>query len=131
MRKVEYDLNQQKETLSLMVDAYNKKLEAENKCNGLIILNAYYGKPSLEIENEKNVELVDVKIPLQILVNLSTLHISDILPKCDLVGFCDPCPWVKKKKLVVKYTFQGKNYGVTIGDMESLDLPRRSHLIDL
>jgi len=73
------------------------------------------------------VEVIDVTLPLQYLVDHSTLHLQAV-PKSELLGFYDPLPG-ESKTLSVQYRFKDKAHFVVVDDADALSLPRRGHAI--
>ena len=113
--------NEAKEAAQLMESAVMKKIEIELQSDGLIIMEARYGK--LEIPSK----VIDVTLPLQFLVANSQLHLHPH-SKSYLIGFYDPCIG-EEKELAIKYKFRSKFHFVKIHDEESLVAPLRSHII--
>ncbi|XP_023215664.1 dnaJ homolog subfamily C member 11-like [Centruroides sculpturatus] len=118
-----------KAAISLMQETYNRIREQEETKSGLVITKALYGK-LIGIENRSSEDLdeqvVDVLIPLQCLVKDSRLVLTDS-SKSNLPGFYDPC-FGEDKYLVIFYKFRNLPHTVTINDLESLRLPKESHL---
>jgi DnaJ homolog subfamily C member 11 len=118
------------QAIAVLSESNGKRLEAEGK-DGLIILNAIYGKLPSEALLPSNVKskdlssrIIDVSVPVQALVHQSSLEISDQFPKSDLLGFYDPC-YGEKKRLRISYKFKGKLHKVTVEDCDGLILPKR------
>ena len=108
------------EALILLSECVREKIKHESSVNGLLILEAFYGKlddPS---------KTIDVTIPVQFLVSQSQLLLNPH-PKYFLLGFYDPC-FNEPKRLSVRYKFRGKIHKVEIDDTDSLVAPLRFHL---
>lgn len=94
--------------------------------------------------------VVDVKIPLQNLVENSAIQLPDDISKSSLPGFYDPCPGCEKSlkvsyqwnffySTVVKFTmshqvcykFRNRRHEVLIGDKEKLRMPLKSKFVIL
>lgn len=113
-----------------------QRAEAERSRNGLVILDAYYGRASaftprgMREESEDGAPVVlDVTVPLQALVASSALFIPAGPAKHNLLGFYDPCIG-ENKRLRVRYLFQGKVHEVEVDDVSALRAPVRAHAVD-
>lgn len=120
------------EAVSVMQSSTAKKAQQEREKNGLVILEAYYGYSECftdrglkDLTGEGRSEsYIDVTIPVQALVNDSTLVIPGGRGKYHLLGFWDPCIG-ESKKLRVRYMFRGKVHQVTVDDMAALRAPMK------
>ncbi|XP_044751000.1 dnaJ homolog subfamily C member 11 [Coccinella septempunctata] len=112
----------------LMMASYNRiKAEEENK-NGLIILQAVYGKLITDRNartNEMNTQILDVTIPVQCLVKDSKIVLHENT-KSQLPGFFDPAVG-EDKLLHIIYSYKQLQHEVTVQDNESLRLPKTAH----
>ncbi|KDE04263.1 hypothetical protein MVLG_05291 [Microbotryum lychnidis-dioicae p1A1 Lamole] len=144
------------EAIALLVEHIRKKIEQEEKVQGLVIEEAWYGVlttlpdplptprtasspqpiPTPSSTNEKfpseieiaiNQRYQDVTIPLQALVNQSQLVIPAGRSKAHLLGFYD-CAYGEKKSLRVRYRFRGSRHECEVEDREGLAMPLRGHL---
>ncbi|KAI9359567.1 hypothetical protein DFJ73DRAFT_107912 [Zopfochytrium polystomum] len=142
------------EAQNLMREQVVRKRESEDAKNGLVIVEAVYGRLP-ESDVERVVELsrsaaqesassagseedravgsedqpwVDVTLPVQGLVSGSQLHISGGHSKSHIVGFYDPCLG-ERKKLRLTYKFQGKLHQVEVDDRAPVAAPLRAHII--
>ncbi|KAJ1530047.1 hypothetical protein HK096_008754, partial [Nowakowskiella sp. JEL0078] len=141
-----------KEAIRLMREGVKRKVDFEEAKNGLLIIEAFYGKlPSIPkgspshstqhlrnflTENETGVgrsqtdladdnkPFVDVTVAVMSLVNNSQLHITGGHTKAHMVGFCDPCLG-ETKKLRVTYKFQGHLHRIEVDDTAALAAPLR------
>ena len=141
----------------VMQAAYARNVEEERQKGGIVIMDAFYGyfeelggdvlsevdlKALIDrlhsstqgeeetIDGEAEMEWIDVKVPMQMLVQPqnSTISMPPMRSKRDLIGFCDPCPWRKNNKyLVVRYLFRGRVHQVIVRDSEALVLPQHAH----
>lgn len=112
----------------LMMASYNRIKTEENNKDGLIILQAVYGKLITDNNvraNEVNHEMIDVTIPVQCLVKDSKLLLHENT-KSQLPGFFDPLIG-EDKLLYIMYTYKQIPHEVTIKDNEGLRLPKTSH----
>ncbi|ORX75758.1 DnaJ-domain-containing protein [Anaeromyces robustus] len=127
------------DSIKLMAETIQKKIDIEKKNNGLIIIEALYGnakllkfKKLLYKQNKPNKslsdEIIDVTIPLQSMVNKSQLHLGGY-SKSSLIGFYDPC-FGKEKVLRVVYSFQGRLHLIEVGENTPLFAPLRDHIIN-
>jgi DnaJ family protein C protein 11 len=115
--------------VKLMQQAVERKIEAEKKVQGLVIVSALYGQ--LVAPNGRDDSSVeppaDVTIPLQCLVKDSQLRLH-AASKASIVGFYDPCP-DEPKQLRIRYEFRGTMHEVTIDDHDELKAPLRKHAL--
>ncbi len=115
--------------VDLMQETYQRVVESEQAIQGLIVVEAWYGKlfDLLADDQPYQPKIVDVCVPLQCMVHDSklTLHEST---KVNIPGFYDPCVG-EKKHLRVRYEFRGSPHEVTIDNSEPLIIPRKSHRI--
>ncbi|EGD80115.1 hypothetical protein PTSG_10389 [Salpingoeca rosetta] len=142
---VERQRQQAKAAVVLMQETVQRKIESEERVQGLIIVQAWYGRlvgdasrgtaaasffglssySSSSTEEEDQDLVVDVTVPLQCLVKDSKL-ILQASSKASLVGFYDPC-LDEPKQLRVVYRFHNALHEVTVNDDEELRIPKRSH----
>ena len=69
---------------------------------------------------------IDVRVPLQFLVDNGTLRLSSGIHKSDMLGFCDPSILehaVQPPVLYIKYSCSGQVYECTFGENENVMLP--------
>lgn len=114
----------------LMRESVDRKVVAETSKHGLIVIDAWYGK--LVTNGDQQLppqKVVNVKIPLQNLIENSTVQLPPDISKSGLPGFYDPCPGCEKS-LKVYYKFRNRRHEVLIGDKEKLRMPLMSHLLD-
>ena len=116
--------------IELMTETVERVLATERVRQGLIIVEAWYGKlfdldPASDGLNISKV--IDVHVPLQCLVVDSKLILREE-NKAVIPGFYDPCIG-ETKYLRVRYEFRGTPHEVTVENSESLVIPRRSHRI--
>ncbi|KAG4106567.1 DnaJ-domain-containing protein [Neocallimastix lanati (nom. inval.)] len=128
------------DSIKLMAEIVQRKIDIEKKNNGLIIIEALYGntklikkmKKLLYKQNKPNKplpkEIINVTIPLQNMINKSQLHLGGY-SKSSLIGFYDPC-FGKEKTLRVVYSFQNKIHLVEVGEKIPLFAPLNDHLIE-
>jgi len=128
------------DSIKLMAESIQKKIDIEKKNNGLIIIEALYGNSKLLKKMKKLLyrqnkpdkplpeEIIDVTIPLQNMVNKSQLHLGSY-SKSSLIGFYDPC-FGKEKTLRVVYSFQGRIHLIEIGESIPLFAPLRDHIVN-
>ncbi|TPX60781.1 hypothetical protein SpCBS45565_g07404 [Spizellomyces sp. 'palustris'] len=140
------------DAVRIMKDSVLRKVEAEESRNGLIIVEALYGKlpPSdlapiraLSMQGIKGIfenlgsvneeaasanvvrlEYIDVTMAVQSLVNNSQLHVSGGHSKVNIIGFYDPCLG-EQKRLRITYKFQGKLHQVEVDDQAAVAAPLR------
>ena len=116
----------------LMRETVHRQIDAEERANGLIIVQALYGQlVSSGHEDDVDEELplvTDVAVPLQCLVKDHKLELPKGQSKAQLLGFYDPCPG-DPKALRVRYRFQGKMHEVTVEDDAQLKCPLRRHIV--
>jgi DnaJ family protein C protein 11 len=112
------------------------RTEAERARNGLVILDAHYGRASaftprgMREETEDGAPVViDVTVPLQALVASSKLFVPAGPAKYNLLGFYDPCIG-ENKRLRVRYLFQGRVHEVEVDDVSALRAPVKSHAVE-
>ena len=111
------------------------KRETEEKKKGLVIINATYGlvqdatEPLTILNSDVHDETsIDVTIPMQCMVEDSTLIIPPGESKSWLTGFYDPCIG-EPKQLRVRYLFWGRLHEVVINDEDELKIPIKGHLL--
>ena len=116
--------------VELMTETVERVLVAERARQGLIILEAWYGK-LFDLDPAGDPlglpKVIDVHVPLQCLVVDSKLILREE-NKAGIPGFYDPCVG-DTKYLRVRYEFRGTPHEVTVENSESLVIPRRSHRI--
>lgn len=117
--------------VALIRPAAERKREAEERRQGLVIVSALFGNLDVEVDEEASVDagsypFIDVTIPLQNLVERSHLRVFEE-SKSSLAGFYDPCPG-EEKQLYVEYRFKGRRHEVVVLENERLLLPMREHL---
>ena len=117
--------------IELMIETVDRILSSERSRQGLIIVEAWYGKLfDVDPATAPGVGLpkvIDVHVPLQCLVVDSKLILRDE-NKATIPGFYDPCVG-DTKYLRVRYEFRGTPHEVTVENSEALVIPRRSHRI--
>ena len=115
--------------VELMTETVERVINIEQSKQGLLILEAWYGKlfDTQEEDGLVQPKVVDVRIPLQCLVVDSKLILHENT-KANIPGFYDPCIG-EKKHLRVRYEFRGAFHEVTVSNSEPLIIPRRSHRI--
>ncbi|KAG4107928.1 DnaJ-domain-containing protein [Neocallimastix lanati (nom. inval.)] len=128
------------DSLKLMAETIQRKIDIEKKNNGLIIIEALYGNSKLikkmkkllyrQYKPDKSLpeEIIDVTIPLQNMVNKSQLHLGTY-SKSSLIGFYDPC-FGKEKTLRVVYSFQDRIHLIEVGESTPLSAPLRDHIVN-
>ncbi|KAK9698786.1 hypothetical protein RND81_08G131300 [Saponaria officinalis] len=121
----------------LLENVAGRKRNKQMEVDGLVITKAVYGsekalKKLLESENASDdlaSQVIDVTIPLNFLVNdLGQLKLHEGVKKSGIMGFCDPCPG-EPKKLLVEYTYHGRNYKVVVDDYDQLLIPQEIHRV--
>jgi len=127
---LEADTNRKRDEAASVVDmmreSTERKVAAEEQKRGLVIVEAWYGR-FVSPSSVKPARLVDVKIPIQNLVEESRLQLPQGITKSGLPGFYDPCP-SSSKKLKVTYKFRGVLHKVELDDHDALRMPLKSHL---
>lgn len=113
------------EALLLLQESVSRRTEIEIQNNGLVIVEAIYGKFEDEIPVKD--ECADVTIAVQNLVNDSQLYIVGGHSKSKIIGFYDPC-FGSPKKLLVRYKFKKHLHTVIVEDKVPLVCPMRSHM---
>ena len=135
-RKVEKEkemLKKKKEAESaveLMKETVERVINSERARQGLLIIEASYGKlfgTEDDGSSFSTPKVIDVHVPLQCLVVDSKLILREST-KVNIPGFYDPCIG-EKKYLRVRYEFRGTPHEVTIENSEPLIIPRKSHRI--
>jgi DnaJ family protein C protein 11 len=106
----------------MLADQVRRRTTTEKSKDGLIIHSAWYGA----IDGP---ERIDVRIPLQVLVQNSQLVIPGGRSKSGLLGFYDPCPG-QPKQLTLEYEFGTRQHRITYADRDAVTLPLRLHLVD-
>lgn len=117
--------------IALMHETYKKIATDERARGGLVILSAMYGvlvqtQPAQPRSVEQ--EILDVTVPLQCLVRNSRLELHDT-SKVNISGFYDPAPG-EDKSLLIRYLFQDKEHQIIIDDMQAIQLPKSSKILD-
>lgn len=153
MAEIEQRRTSAEQTRELLRPQAWKRAEAELTRDGLVIVQAYYGRrdafPTLvdidlsrikdkkEIlplvqrkaeHNDTNVNQPlwwDVQVPLQMLVSQSQLIIPAGRSKSKLIGFFDPCVG-ERKQLLIRYMFQGALHELVVDDEDAVAAPLRS-----
>uniref|UniRef100_A0A7C9DNG9 J domain-containing protein n=1 Tax=Opuntia streptacantha TaxID=393608 RepID=A0A7C9DNG9_OPUST len=119
----------------LLQNIANRKKGKQMELGGLVITKALYGnakalkklEESRETSDDLASQVLDVTIPLNFLVNdLGQLKLHKGVKKSGIMGFCDLCPG-EPKKLLVQYTYKGKNYQVVVDDYDELLIPQEAH----
>lgn len=121
----------------LMERSVQQRAETERAKNGLVILDAHYGRASAftstgwkdEVGEDGEPVVVDVTVPVQALVAGSKLYIPHGPAKYNLLGFWDPCIG-ENKRLRVRYLFQGKVHSVEVDDVSVLRAPVKAHALE-
>lgn len=115
--------------IDLMQETYRRVVESEQAKQGLIVIEAWYGKLfDLQADDRPyQPKIVDVGVPLQCMVQDSKLILHEST-KENIPGFYDPCVG-EKKHLRVRYQFRGAPHEVTVDNSEPLIIPRESHRI--
>jgi len=116
---------------------------------GVIVCEGLYGDLRLRpdriqdvMQSRRTIEVddvqgpcCDVSVPLQCSVERHKI----VLPggvyssKADLPGFYNPAPLEShlELSLYVRYEFKGRTHEVTVGDRETLEIPKRAHVIPI
>ena len=112
---------------TLMKETVARVLEKEGE-NGLLITKAYYGKldENSSSSNLDESKQINVRIPLQFLVQDHSLQILGENTKSNLEGFYDPCIG-ETKRLYVEYRFNGEEYKAEFEDNSPVRLPKSTH----
>ena len=97
--------------------------------DGLIILEARYGRLNSPNTSDNSSKIIDVTVPLQALVKDSTLKISTTVSKSNLTGFYDPCIG-EEKSLFIKYLLRSQVHTVLYKDTDPIILPNRGETSD-
>ncbi|KAL4221592.1 DnaJ (Hsp40) [Mactra antiquata] len=114
--------------LELMKETIDRIIANEENRNGLIIISALYGKLSSQQETiTQNEDCIDVTLPIQALVDDSTLITPDNTTKCDIPGIYDPCVG-EDKRLYIKYKFRRRIHHTVVKDLERIRIPQQKHL---
>lgn len=142
------------EAINVLRDAAYKKAEQERRRDGLVILQAYYGKkdtwPEFAAEGVSSEELYEqcwriplddttegeseneekmwcnVRIAVMILVNKGQLIIPGGRHKSKILGFFDPCMG-ERKHLIIHYLFRNRLHQTIVDDITQLAAPLRTH----
>uniref|UniRef100_H2ZE52 J domain-containing protein n=1 Tax=Ciona savignyi TaxID=51511 RepID=H2ZE52_CIOSA len=115
-------------TIKMMKQSSQRKIDAEERKLGLVITEAWYGRFVSE-DSSRTSKLIDVRIPLQNLVENSKLQLPAGITKSGLPGFYDPCPG-SEIKLKVVYKFRGGVHKASFDDRDAVRIPLRSHSVD-
>ncbi|XP_065219886.1 dnaJ homolog subfamily C member 11 [Planococcus citri] len=132
--KMEEKRREANAAIELMKAAYERIRREEENRNGLIILNALYGKEAdilarNDPPGDQEREIIDVVIPLQCLVKNSQLTLHDT-SKSQLSGFFDPCVG-EDKVLYIQYLYHSHLFETTIKDREGIRIPKQSHRVNV
>ncbi|XP_075212774.1 dnaJ homolog subfamily C member 11 [Lycorma delicatula] len=119
--------------IKLMAATFSRIRTDEETRKGLIIVKAFYGRliANNEMGEPNSVpqdETIDVRVPLQCLVKDSKLILHEA-SKSQLPGFYDPCVG-EDKCLFVQYLFHNHLHETTVGDKDSLMIPKQSHRVN-
>ncbi|OWM88372.1 chaperone protein dnaJ 13 [Punica granatum] len=121
----------------LLENVANRKKNRQLEVGGLVVTEAKYGNLKNDgrsedlggVDPELASQVIDVTLPLNFLVSDSgQLKLHEGVRKSGIMGFCDPCPGVPKQ-LYVQYTYDGKEFEVTVDDCEELTIPQEAHRI--
>ncbi|KAK7788299.1 hypothetical protein R5R35_000129 [Gryllus longicercus] len=130
-------------SVSLMRNTFARIRSEEEVRKGLVIVKALYGRSSVvstfgnpssgEKDSEREQtsvddDVIDVTIPLQCLVKDSKLSLHEA-SKSQLPGFYDPCVG-EDKVLMVQYLYHTHLHEVTVGDTETLRIPKQTHRVN-
>jgi len=115
--------------INLLLSQYEAIVEYEQRKNGLIIREAWYGK---FITQNRRVDrstpyVINVTIPIQCLVKDSKLILANST-KSQLTGIYDPCIG-EEKSLKITYEFHGLVHEALFADDEAARAPKKSHQI--
>ena len=154
MNEIEQRRVSAEQTRSLLRGQALKRAEAEFAREGLVIIQAYYGRKdafpaprdvSIKVRQDKNTLLAllemgpedpldstsmnqplwwDVTVPLQMLVTQSQLIVPAGRSKAKLIGFFDPCIG-ERKHLFVRYLFRGELHQFVVADEDAVAAPLR------
>lgn len=126
-----------KHACAAMEQTMHQVIEEERQRNGLVILDARYGR--LEIDPMRPLtppksrpgQYIDVTIPVQAMVEDSLAVITGGGSKSWQEGFYDPSEDCEPSKnlLWIQYLFLGQLHQVTCGDDEEVRIPLPGHLI--
>jgi len=121
-------LNQMKKAeaeraISLMHGTYECIRHVESSKNGLMIEEALYGNLM-----QKAIATIDVRIPLQCLVENSVLVIRPGSSKSWMEGFYDPSD-SGDNELYIRYVFLNRAHECIFGDLDEVCIPLQEHLI--
>ncbi|XP_001625184.2 dnaJ homolog subfamily C member 11 isoform X2 [Nematostella vectensis] len=124
------------DTINLMRESYERNLEFESQRHGLVIVHAWYGNlVSMDESHDgqrtvhsTHAQVIDVTVPVQCQVRESRLFLAEG-PKHNLSGFYDPCP-NQDKLLRIRYEFRDALHEVTIGELETIRIPKQSHRME-
>uniref|UniRef100_H2ZE49 J domain-containing protein n=1 Tax=Ciona savignyi TaxID=51511 RepID=H2ZE49_CIOSA len=108
-------------TIKMMKQSSQRKIDAEERKLGLVITEAWYGRFVSE-DSSRTSKLIDVRIPLQNLVENSKLQLPAGITKSGLPGFYDPCPG-SEIKLKVVYKFRGGVHKASFDDRDAVRIP--------
>lgn len=116
---------------ALMKETVHRRIEAEDRVSGLIVVQALYGQlvsSNLVTQDDELPLVTDVTIPLQCLVKDHKLELPAGQSKSGLLGFYDPCPG-EPKSLRLRYRFKGRLHEVTVDDEDQLRCPLSRHVV--
>lgn len=148
-RLIQLQKEQAQKDISNMQDLLSKVLALETAKNGVVIKRAFYGLLTLRADRIEDCidggriigvddlegPCVDVTIPVQCLVEKHSIMLPGgaSQSKADLPGFYNPTPLERgtELSLYVMYEFKGKLHEVTVGDRETLRIPKRQHAVDI
>jgi DnaJ family protein C protein 11 len=143
------------EAINVLREAAKKKADLEKRRDGLVVLQAYYGKkntwPEMRSEGtsedlyeqawstaapaseeistsstEEETMWCDVQIAVMILVNKGQLIIPGGRHKSKILGFFDPCMG-ERKHLIIRYLFRNRLHETIVDDITQLVAPLRDH----
>lgn len=152
MDEIEQRRNSAEQTRELLRAQARKRAESEWAKQGLIVLQAYYGRrdtfpapqdlSQVTLSDKEHVMALwqqdahpaepstsqplwwDVQVPLQMLVSQSQLVIPAGRSKSKLIGFFDPCVG-ERKQLYVRFLFRGQLHEFTCYDTDAVAAPLR------
>jgi DnaJ family protein C protein 11 len=107
------------EAAEVMRAGVERKMEAEKRTDGLVVLEATYGTTDGKFS-------ADVTIAVAALVDQGQLVLPGGIEKSRIIGFYDPAPG-SEKVLKVRYLFNGLMHDTTVKEKQALVAPLRSH----